>query len=134
MNTDYPNTGVHQNREILSYIIPRSVVEFCRLGGRRAVTRINLRTLTPEDVVRAIESSPGKPYRAELVLLQFALVGVQVEDEPLRTLDPASDDLELRPGEVFKQLPAKVINLMRGALAEHLLPELTQVEEGADEV
>ena len=62
-----------------------------------------------------------------LVLLIYILHAVQIEDDPMIILDPSSDNPELRPYEVFRTLPAKIISLMRLALTEQILPATHQV-------
>ena len=109
-----------------TYTISPKVVESCKLNGQHAVTHVMLRGLSHEDVTRAIECSPDNPDRVMMVLLQFALHGIQIEDEPMRVLDPASDDPELRTAEVYKALPLKILDLMSHALMDHLLPDLPQ--------
>lgn len=109
-----------------TYTIPASIVDFCRLGGRRSITRLNLRSLTHDDVTRAFACSSGNEGREELKLLIYILRGIQIEDEPMTNLDPGSDNPELHPYQVFRTLPAKIIELMRSALMEQLLPPIHQ--------
>lgn len=78
------------------------------------MTRISLRRLNADDVARAISCSSGNALRAKKVLLIYALRAIQYEDEPMLSLDPASDDPALRPHEVYGSLPRQIISLIVG--------------------
>lgn len=121
MGSEHPVSGA-----IYTYTIPASIVDFCRLGGRRSITRLHLRSLTHDDVTRALACSSGNEERAELALLIYILHAIQIEDEPTTILDPGSDTPELHPYQVFRTLPARIIALMRSALMEQLLPAIHQ--------
>lgn len=117
MDTRHLDSGA-----IHTYIIPARTVEFCRLNGMRAVTRVSLRSLTHDDVALALERSSGFTPKVTMLLLIHALHAFQVEGGPMTILNPASDDPQLRPIEVYRALPTKIIALMEHVLVEHLLP------------
>ncbi len=109
------------------YTIPNKIVDQCRLGGTLVVTRVVLRALTAEEIewARVRSDNCGFKEKKMLMLLTIhALERIELEGQQWINLDPASENSSMRPYEIYKRLPLRLIRLLELAVTEHLSPRI----------